>query len=95
MLQSSRYQTILENLGTLLAAQGARKIAIQDEGGFLSVSWQSNGGERQRRCFREADLADRELTAQGAQSGKSSPAALLGLLGRRVGSKGARRGSHR
>ncbi len=86
MAESSQYETMLERLGAFLGSQGARKIQISDEGGgFLLVSWQSDRGARQQRCFRESDLMrlDPHAFVRRGTTG-SGHAPLLAPLGREL-----------
>src|SRR5688572_23951539 len=88
MSQSSRYETILGQLGAYLACQDARKVEIADEGHYLTVSWLSQGATRRQNCFREEEIARLQSSSRRDPSELSSRAALLGVLGRRLDETG-------
>ena len=72
MEQSSRYETILGHLGAYLACQEARRIEIADEGGYVTVSWLSQGATRRSNCFRPEEIVRLQPSGRRDPSDSSS-----------------------
>jgi hypothetical protein len=88
LTQSCRYEMMLGHLGAILITQDARRIAITDEGAFLSVSWQNGSATRERGFFSEAELSKLHSASLSQQTAEANRLALLAALGRHLDQRG-------
>jgi|SRR5579871_2223766 len=84
MWRLSRYETVLEQVGTFLTLQEAQQVEVVDEDSYLTVSWQTASGARERRCFREENLAAIRPGALANRRGTQTLATLLKTLGQDI-----------